>query len=163
MGMDGSNVTAFVNAKETRFTGVVVDENTWNLYWAEQENDRIQRARLDGSGGVQTVVQLSAGSGPRDMILVNDTLYWNSLSNDLLRAVNVRGEDLRVAHYASGGIFGLAVVASKEYYERGHVRRRCEGHGCSHMCVPTAMSFRCLCPEGLKLHEDSKTCASESP
>ena len=161
--MDGSNVTTFVNETETRFNGLVVDENASQLYWTDQENNRIQRTRLDGRGGVETVIQLNEWIGPRDMTKAYDKLYWNSVGYDSLRVVTVRGEDLRVAHNASNGIIGLAVVAPKDYYGSGQVGSRCEGRGCSHMCVPTARSFRCLCPEGMYLLGDSKTCVDESP
>ena len=163
--MDGSNVTTILNGTN-KVTGIVVDGISSQLYWLDSYNDRIQWVQLDGKWAIQTAFQLPQGTNPSDMVKINDTLYWSTFGpledeNGAVQASSVMGENLRVVYSGNRSISKLAVVASRQAIP-GHAGSRCEGHGCSHVCVPTTRSFRCLCPEGMHLLRDSKTCASGS-
>ena len=158
--MDGSNVTTIFKGTN-EVTGIVVDDNSSQLYWLDSYNARIQWVRLDRNGAVETLLQLPQGTNPEHMVKIKDTLYWNTFEdeNGSVQASSVTGDKWRVVYSGNHGISNLAVVGSRQTIP-GHVGSRCDGQGCSHMCVPTARSFRCLCPEGIQLLQDSKTCAS---
>lgn len=157
-GMDGSNAIPIVPSID-HVNDIAIDAVTSRLYWVEWNKQRIQTSYMNGSN-VETIIQLPAKVHPGDPTLINDRMYWNIPFDGILLSSTNRGDDIRTHYNATSWILSMAVIAPRNYYGGLNIVNPCESHTCSHSCVRTAISSRCLCPEGMRLQQDQRTCAA---
>ena len=65
--------------------------------------------------------------------------------------------------YSTHGLFRFTDMRVYHSSQQPLNRRKndCAGAVCSHLCVLTTESFRCLCPNGMVLGSDGRTCERE--
>ena len=158
--MDGSNFTDIAPAGNTA-GGISLDPtDSDRLYWTDRGNDRTVSSRKDGID-IQTIVQLDTAD-PFGLIALNGSLYWGSWYGRALQRSSTTGEDVVALYNSTSRINHMTVVPSpdlmNEFRNGNRVSNPCGGQVCSHICVLTANSFRCLCPDGLNLAEDRMNC-----
>ena len=154
--MDGSNFTQLVAGSYD--IGIAIDPDSDRLYWTNYYDREILSSYRNGSG-VETVVLLHGGA-PWGLAKLNETLCWGDVYGNALQCSSVTGEDVVTVYKGTSTVRHLTVVPSPTLNDlrNKNVGNPCEGQGCSHICVRTAKSSRCLCPEGLHLAEGERTC-----
>lgn len=90
---------------------VALDITAGKVYWADGQNDVIQRVNLDGTGAVESLVN-SGLSNPVGLVLDVDAgrMYWSDSGNSSIKSAGFDGSD--VATYATdqSQVNGLALL-----------------------------------------------------
>ena len=148
-------------ARFTSGAGIVVDPDSDRLYWTDQGSWRIASSRRDGTG-IETIVELESSVSAWGLAKLGNVIYWTDLYGDSLRSSMITGEDVATLHNGIGHrVKHLTLVPANTLsaFENVSNSNPCEGQGCSHICVLKAKSaFSCLCPPGLHLVDDQRTC-----
>ena len=156
--MDGSNVTEIISFELSDISGVAVDSEGGRLYWTNAATSQILSCNLEG-GDVRMRVQLEEGVGPWGILLYQNRFYWGTLTGGKLQTFSREGAYVQTL-YATPNIVQLTVVETDDdTYERVARENPCAASACSHICViASAGKSRCLCPGGLSLNADERTC-----
>ena len=88
---DGTN-------KKTLITGsyishFTIDAGNDKIYWADTNEGKIRRVNLDGSGEVETLVEVSSPTGFA-LDLGNGKMYWTSRNNHRIQRSNLDGSNI---------------------------------------------------------------------
>ena len=156
-GMDGSVPTSIVDTDLNWPNGLALDQGTSRLYWIDARGDRLETSKLDGSD--RRLVKTNGIKHPYSMDIFADTLYWSDWTYHEIQSCNkFSGENHNVIyHNDKDQINGIAL-----FHKAAQPRDRanhCLNNRCSHICVLTpTQSFRCLCPVGMTISGDGKTC-----
>ena len=156
--MDGTNfmaiVTGFYAAKK-----VILDDDSDRLYWTTSSS--IASSFMNGTG-IEYVVYVGFDTEPYGLAKLGDMLYWSDRDAGKLQRSTITGEDVvTLYNNTNTRIQHLALIPSQDSpdeFRRVNVSNPCKGQGCSHICVLRGKSFRCLCPDGLRLAHDQRTC-----
>lgn len=111
--------------------------------------------------GVPAGTLTSVGT-PLGIDVRREYTYWAEYNKDGYSTINrvPRSSTTAQTFYSriTGQVRNLKVVTwgGQPQNRENH----CEGHSCSHICVLNAESFECLCPDGMHLGADGKTCAA---
>ena len=156
--MDG---TDFTKLGDGGVAGITVDSNSDRVFWAYYGANRIMSSFRNGSGA-DAIFQLDSGTEPWGLTKLDDLIYWGGFGDYTLQSSTTTGEEMITLYYGTSRIHQLTFVPMQEdlnelrNFEK--VDNPCEERGCSHICVLSAKSFRCVCPAGLHLAEDQKSC-----
>ncbi|UYV78295.1 LRP5L [Cordylochernes scorpioides] len=151
--LDGSDVTPLVTTDVTRPAGLALDWPSNELYWSDV--GRIEA--IDLTTRVRRVVVKGQYFKPTGVAVFEDRLYWNQ--GIIFSAHKLRGNDHK-------DIFHLPLShanASLKLYHQSLISNRsnlCWGIPCSHVCISTSDSFKCLCPPEYTLVQN-KDCRLE--
>ena len=162
--MDGSNVTQIVTG-DWYAVGISLDFDSDRLYWASFRNSRIASSFRNGSG-LETIVLLEETAFPWGLITLNGSIYYGDLTDLAIhRSSTTAGGAVETVYTGRRGMWQLALVPSsaglnefRSNKDEQGKNNHCEGKRCSHICALAAKSSRCLCPDGLHLTEDQRTC-----
>ena len=160
--MDASDLTALVTGNSSVAAEVIADPDSDRLYWTNYRNDRIVSSFRNGTG-VEILVQLKTYARPAGLAKLGDLIYWgNVVDSKTLQSIGINGEDVVTLYNGTSGIGHLTLIPLQNsrnvMWDLENGGNSCEGQGCSHICILQAKSFRCLCPEGLELAEDQRSC-----
>ena len=138
-------------------SGVVVDNDDGRIYWTETVGHTIGTCDLEG-GNRRTLVEFSGSPGPFGLVVHRSLLYIGNFREKNVQSVDkYTGGNLTTVYSYNGGVRQVAVIDSTaRYYAPDD--NPCEGNACSHLCVPTTGSHRCLCPENMHLEANQMTC-----
>ena len=165
--MDGSNCRQL----ETSMTGTAVialhvDQGSNSLYWVSTTRS------IRGSSSFQIFYATLGSQNPQVLIRLADyvkqlrtagnRVFWlSSASRQLFSCRKVSADGFKRHEFRRG-----EAEMVDNFYET-HAGNQptmmaypCAGNLCSHICVPTPTGYmRCLCPAGLELLSNGKTCA----
>jgi DNA-binding beta-propeller fold protein YncE len=94
--LDGTNIETLVTTELSYPMGIALDVDTNHMYWADHGSNKIQRAKLDGSGIEDVLTGLSSPEG----IAIHKSLgkiYWNeseSSPNGRIRRADLGGTNI---------------------------------------------------------------------
>ena len=157
--MDGSNVETLISGSLHTPTGIVVDYGTSRLYWADYMKSVIQSSDFSGND-LRTNVELEVSSKPWGVAVADGYLYWGASTTYIVAQFGqstITGENNRVVYNESYATF-MHLAAIERRSSTFGVQNLCDGQGCSHICAIKAKSVRCLCPDGMYMSEDDRTC-----
>ena len=155
--LDGSNATPIVVGLD-RPAGIVVDSDAGKIYWADEDRKVIHTSDLEG-GDRRIVVELSASSGPFGIVIHRNLLYIGNWAARSIQSVDKNtGADLNTVYSISGNVREITIFDFATARCHASKDNPCEGYRCSHVCVPTITSYRCLCPKGMHLGGNNMTC-----
>ncbi|GLH14008.1 Putative vitellogenin receptor [Gryllus bimaculatus] len=158
--MDGSNRKAIITEFLFWPNGLCIDYTTSRIYWADAKHHVIETAKFDGSDRKKV---LSKGlHHPFALTLFEDAIYWTDWHTKSIQTANkVTGMGLRTIH---SRLHFPMDIHSYHPQRQPLYQNRCGSNngGCSHMCLPnrSPARFQCVCPMGIKLHSNGKTCES---
>ena len=154
--MDDSNVTEIVTGLEYPY-GIAIDFKESRLYWAEHEGDKIKSSDLNGKD-VRTVLDTNHYE-PWGIAVHGDRLYFSTTNSQTVASCNnMDGSDARTEVTFVTSVSGIS-VADKASQPQPR-SNPCANQPCSHICVlSSSTSFRCVCPEDMKISEDGRTCS----
>ncbi|KAL8562352.1 hypothetical protein ACOMHN_066066 [Nucella lapillus] len=161
---DGTARQPIVTSSLTWPNALALDKAGQRLFWVDSSNlydDKVESSDLFGSNRRQVYSQ--HGAHFFGMALYDDHLYlsdWQSTAHEILR-VRVNGtEAARLGPSTFGRINDVHVHVNGAGPQGPNGCGNSYG-GCSHICIPTASNgHKCLCPEGMTLQTDQRTCGS---
>jgi hypothetical protein len=93
-------------------TGLALDSHY--LYWGENELGRIDRAALDGSGGVDTKF-ISAPGDPCSVAVDSSYVYWSDATGNSVGRAKINGSGAEPAFINPGAAVDCGVAVSPSY------------------------------------------------
>lgn len=162
--MDGNPGTRKIIVREDIFwpNGLTVDYGAKRIYWADAKLRFISSMDYDGAGRA-VVIQ---GSLPHPFALTvhGDTLYWTDWQAKAVQSCSkLTGTHKRIV--LSGDLEPMDIHAYGPLRQpSGDSSSPCgyNNGGCSHLCLLSSVTpfFSCACPSGVRLLNDTRTCAS---
>ncbi|KAG8234142.1 hypothetical protein J437_LFUL007508, partial [Ladona fulva] len=154
--MDGSNRQSII--KESVFwpNGLTVDYTVDRIYWADAKHHVIESAGFDGSGR-RKIISKSLPH-PFAITIFEDAIYWTDWHTKSISMANkVTGSGFKTVHSRLHFPMG---IQSYHPQRQPTYTNRCGNNsgGCSHLCLPNRLSYKCVCPETLRLLPDGHTC-----
>ena len=125
--------------------GIAVDLQNRRLYWADENNQKIQSSDLDGNN-VQVAMELSYGENPFGVAVTPDRIYFSAWGTRTIHSMNKHWSDVQT-HYTGSSEEHIAHIAIVENLSNSPSSKRanhCAEQECPNVCVLTAKSFRCL-------------------
>ena len=154
--MDGSNATQIIVGLTNPFS-IVVDSETERIYWADENANVIETSDLEG-GDRRILAGFLDNPRPVGLAIYRNLLcIGNWKANSVQSVDKYTGGNLTTLYSTDGRVRQLAITdPSANHFISGI--NPCEGNGCSHLCVPTGDSYRCLCPENMYLGRNQMSC-----
>ena len=158
-GMDGSLPEKLIDIENPE--GLAIDLESSRLYWIDQEWKSIRTSDRYGSDQ-RTVFFFEQGETPSELAVYGGRVYYFLVkeSHSYVYSVPTTGEGEPLLHYYNNTpeFFPDIAVSAKQNQPKTR-NNDCAGDPCSHVCVLTRISGnKCVCPEGLILGADGKTC-----
>uniref|UniRef100_A0A131YQ22 Low density lipoprotein receptor-related protein 5/6 n=1 Tax=Rhipicephalus appendiculatus TaxID=34631 RepID=A0A131YQ22_RHIAP len=160
--MDGNLTTRKVIVREDIFwpNGLTVDYEARRIYWVDAKLKLISSMNYDGED--RAVVIHGSLSLPFALTVLGDTLYWTDWQ---LRAVLSCSKQTG-AHKRTvlvGELDPMDIQAYSALRQPKGEGSQCSYNngGCSHLCLVSSEApfYSCACPTGVRLLNDSRTCA----
>jgi len=156
MGMDGQNLKGLVTENLGWPNGLVVDEILDRVFWSDAKLDLVESIRLDGTD--RRIVLDTVVKHPFSLGVFEDRLFWSDWENkDIMSCNKFTGKDLQV-HVKEVGVQPFGIMISHPVLHKAYHSPCQSGAPCSHICLPSGLRYRCLCPAHLFLSSDSRTC-----
>ena len=158
-GTDGSSQVKVKDTGHVFPNGIAIDFENSLLYWAEATLGTMETNILEGKD--RYVIANLSDVRPAGIDIMGDYLYWGEITGKRIWSLTQRFScqtDSPALLYDGGyKIHDLKVYdGSKQPLDR---ENSCIWVDCSHLCsLSGEVSTACLCPEGLKLGSDGKTC-----
>ncbi|XP_033112246.1 low-density lipoprotein receptor-related protein 6-like [Anneissia japonica] len=154
--LDGSHRKILINTSLNWPNGIAVDYEQRKIYWGDAQTDRIERADLDGRN---RVILVDSSETPHifGFSLLGDYVYWTDWQRRCIERVNkYTGKDRELIIDALPDLMGLKAIDLTK--KSGTNPCNEENAGCSNLCFYKHAAVVCMCPTGLELHADKKTC-----
>ena len=138
--------------------GLTIDYTADRIYWTDAKHHVIESSHLDGSDRKKMI---SKGlPHPFAITVFEDSLYWTDWHlKSISSAKKANGRGYKTIH--SGLHFPMDIHSYHPQRQPNYVSHCGNNNGkCSHMCLPNNTGYSCLCPVGLKIKSDGKTCTS---
>ena len=159
--MDGSERRAIISEAIFWPNGLTVDYTAERIYWADAKHV-IESATFDGIK--RKKVMSSNLPHPFSLTLFEDSMYWTDWhTKTVATASKLNGKNFRLVHeglHFPMGIQSYHPSRQPDYESRCPVDARGLRGGCSHLCLPNKFGRRCVCPTGLTLKKDGRTCSN---
>lgn len=154
--MDGTDRMVIANTSLFWPNGLTLDYAAEKLYWADAKHHVIECSNYDGSHR-RTVINQGLPH-PFALTLFEDELYWTDWHTKSINKANkFTGNDVEMVRNRLHFPMDIHIFHRERQPE---AENRCglNQGGCSHLCLPSTVGYRCACPTGLDLREDMKTC-----
>ena len=138
--MDGSDAVQIVKRLSCP-AGITIDHGTSRLFWTEMAGDMIRSSNLDGTD-VRTIVHLPPGTEPWGIALHNEHMYWGSWNASSVQRRSKSGHTgIQTVFNRTRPVQQLTTTSCNYPISRTN---NCNEKKCSHICVLTTNSFRCI-------------------
>ncbi|XP_066603816.1 low-density lipoprotein receptor-related protein 4 [Prorops nasuta] len=156
--MDGTGRLSLITESISWPNGLTIDYTTDRIYWADAKHKVIESAHLDGTN--RKLVVSRGIQHPFGITIFEDYVYWTDWHlKSILSANKGTGQGVRVIR--SGLHFPMDVRCYHPRCQPDYPNHCGSNNGnCSHMCLPNSTGYSCVCPVGLKLRKDGKSCAT---
>lgn len=160
--MDGNLSTRRAIVREDIFwpNGLTVDYQARRIYWVDAKLKLISSMDYDGKN--RAVVIHGSLSLPFALTVLGDTLYWTDWqARAVLSCSKQTGGHKRTV--LSGDLDPMDIQAYSPLRQPPGEGTPCSYNngGCSHLCLVSSEApfYSCACPTGVRLLNDSRTCA----
>ncbi|XP_015608522.1 low-density lipoprotein receptor-related protein 4 isoform X2 [Cephus cinctus] len=156
--MDGSGRVALITDSVYWPNGLTIDYTANRIFWADAKHRIIESAHLDGKDRKKVI---SRGlHHPFAITVFEDSIYWTDWHFKSISSAN-KGNGMGYKIIQSGLHFPMDVHSYHPQRQPDYPNHCGKNNGnCSHMCLPNNKGYSCVCPVGLKIKQDGKSCAA---
>ncbi|KAL0269017.1 UNVERIFIED_CONTAM: hypothetical protein PYX00_010764 [Menopon gallinae] len=157
--MDGSNRKSIVTESVFWPNGLTLDYTVNRIYWADAKHHVIESATFEGADRKKVITK--GLPHPFAITLFEDAIYWTDWHTKSIATANKEtGMGYKVVH---SGLHFPMDIHSFHSQRQPNFTDHCgnDNGGCSHLCLPNRRSYQCVCPLGLQLQRDKRTCFTE--
>ncbi|KAK9509474.1 hypothetical protein O3M35_006784 [Rhynocoris fuscipes] len=154
--IDGTNRKVIVTESIQWPNGLTIDYTGNRIYWSDAKHHVIECSKFDGSDRKKVVTK--GLPHPFAVTLFEDAIYWTDWHTKSISTANkATGSGFRTIH---GDLHFPMDIHSYHPQRQPNYTNHCgnDNGGCSHLCLPNSLSFQCICPLGLKLTRNNRTC-----
>ncbi|KAK3581661.1 hypothetical protein CHS0354_028861, partial [Potamilus streckersoni] len=157
--LSGRNRKALIYSNLVKPYSLTADYMTKRIYFLDAGRDVVETATYEGWG---RKILIRKQNNNFDIAVFKDYLYVTSTYKNLLYCFNkTNGEDLHCSlHRLDVSCYGVTVFHHE--FQPASDSAHCVNYGCEHICVTEKDGATCLCKEGYKLNQDTKTCSLNS-
>ncbi|XP_055899580.1 low-density lipoprotein receptor-related protein 4-like isoform X3 [Biomphalaria glabrata] len=153
--MDGKNRQIIISEGIEWPNGLTIDRPTNRIIWADARKELIECADLSGKNRRKLVTKVSH---PYGLTVAGNSIYWTDWRESSIHEANKN----LVANVTriKNNLHGIMDIHAVQFDGiQTHVNRCGKNNGgCSHLCLPNPRGISCLCPTGILMKEDGKTC-----
>ncbi|XP_022803615.1 sushi, von Willebrand factor type A, EGF and pentraxin domain-containing protein 1-like isoform X1 [Stylophora pistillata] len=155
--LSGQQRVAIVTKELFYPNGIDLDRGSKRIFWVDAGYDRVES--VDYNGNNRKLLFQMYGLHPFGVALIPPFLFFtdwvtyrefhmlDATTGKVLRSFNINGgQPMGIVAYDSGR---QSVASGPCAVNNG---------GCSHFCIPKASNHECVCPTGLVVKQDGKTC-----
>ncbi|XP_066030106.1 low-density lipoprotein receptor-related protein 6 isoform X2 [Pocillopora verrucosa] len=153
----GKQRSAIVTTNLYHPNGLDLDKGNQRIFWVDAALDRVES--IDYNGGNRKLLFQRSGLHPFGVTLVPPFLFftdWNT-NREVHKLDALTGEVFRSYSINGGKPMGVVVYDGSRQPSASSPCSVNNG-GCSHFCVPKASGHECICPTGLAVKQNGKTC-----
>jgi len=155
VGMDGTGRASLVTEHLGWPNGLAVDEPADRVYWSDARRDVLESCDMEG--GDRRLVLDTVIKHPFSLAVFEDRLFWSDWENkDIVSCNKFTGKEM-VVHVKEVGVQPFGITVTNPIMTQNYTSP-CVPNPCSHLCLPSTSSPRCLCPAHLSLLPDGRTC-----
>lgn len=145
--------------------GITLDYAVHRVYWIDAKSGSIHTVKYDGSGH-QKILHLSTFRKPFSMDVFGDYFYWTDITYSSIykaRRFSLNASQEVVVH-SNNTLYQAAIVHPSRHPTYNATNYCAHKNGfCSHLCVLGDGQPLCMCPYGLQLGPDKRTCKAHGP
>jgi sugar lactone lactonase YvrE len=158
--MDGFHRTVLIKDNIYWPNGLTIDYTTDRIYWIDAKHQVIESAHIHGTDRKKIVTR--GLHHPFAITVFEDAVYWTDWHFKSISVANKNsGHGFKTIH--SGLHFPMDLHSYHPQRQPEYINHCGKNNGkCSHMCLPKNMGYSCVCPVGLKIKKDGKTCAASA-
>ncbi|XP_064646226.1 low-density lipoprotein receptor-related protein 2-like [Lineus longissimus] len=161
-GMDGSDRKIIISEKVFWPKGITIDYPARRLYFMDSRLDYIDYCNYDGSGRTTLIASSQLIHSPVSITVFEDYIYW---SDEHYKRISRCGKFSCTGKTVDvHSLKGAIAVLIQHPLRQPNATNHCLNSQCSHLCLlsPTESSgFKCVCPAGMRLDSNKKTCAAD--
>lgn len=166
--MDGSRRALLVGADLGWPNGIAITASD-RIIWADSKMHTIEMVDMNGANRRKLLQDLPS---PYGVALIDGYLYWTDWHSKTINRMYLSSSEgggpqvpLPQVEVFARSLSNLVDVRAVDHERREtpslHQQNMCQisNGGCSHLCLRnSAPGYACLCPTGMTLREDGKTC-----
>ncbi|XP_070387130.1 low-density lipoprotein receptor-related protein 1-like isoform X2 [Dermacentor albipictus] len=169
--LDGSsrkvivNVEEYSNLPKSLPNGITLDYAVNRVYWIDARSGSIHTVKYDGTGH-KKILHLSTFSKPFSMDVFGDYFYWTDITfSSIFKAHRFSlNASQKVVVQSSNTLYQATIVHPSRHPTYNTTNYCAYKNGfCSHLCVLGNGQPLCMCPYGLQLGPDKRTCEDHGP
>ncbi|KAJ8676395.1 hypothetical protein QAD02_012182 [Eretmocerus hayati] len=156
--MDGSRRTALITDSIHWPNGLTIDYTSDRIYWIDAKHRVIESAHIHGTDRKKVVAR--GLHHPFAITVFEDSVFWTDWHFKSISLANKNnGRGFKTIH--TNLHFPMDLHSYHPQRQPEYANHCGEYNGkCSHMCLPNNVGYSCVCPVGLKIKKDGKTCAA---
>lgn len=156
--MDGGRRAVIVSERLGWPNGITITKKG-QFVWADSQTHTIEIADINGVNRRQLINELPA---PYGVAVVDDFVYWSDWETRAIHRLNILSDSPKPEIIIKGLNNLVDIRAINTLVNDSHIiHNMCQinNGGCSHLCLRnSAKGYSCLCPTGMILYNDEKTC-----
>lgn len=169
--LDGSsrkvivNVEEYSNLPKSLPNGITLDYAVNRVYWIDARSGSIHTVKYDGTSH-KKILHLSTFSKPFSMDVFGDYFYWTDITfSSIFKAHRFSlNASQKVVVHSSNTLYQATIVHPSRHPTYNTTNYCAYKNGfCSHLCVLGDGQPLCMCPYGLQLGPDKRTCEDHGP
>ncbi|XP_050049212.1 low-density lipoprotein receptor-related protein 2-like isoform X1 [Dermacentor andersoni] len=169
--LDGSsrkvivNVEEYSNLPKSLPNGITLDYAVNRVYWIDARSGSIHTVKYDGTGH-KKILHLSTFSKPFSMDVFGDYFYWTDITfSSIFKAHRFSLNASQKVVVQSSNTLYQAIIVHPSRHPTYNTTNYCayKNGFCSHLCVLGNGQPLCMCPYGLQLGPDKRTCEDHGP
>ncbi len=101
---------------------------------------------------------------PYGLVVYGDYIYWTDLELKCIqRAHKLNGDHRKTLIAGLDNLMDIQIFNNQFLEIKNDIKNICANAGCSHLCLlsPSSPGYRCLCPTGIIILNDNKSCATD--
>lgn len=157
--MDGTDRMALVTDNIHWPNGLTIDYTSDRIYWIDAKHRVIESITVNGADRKKIVTR--GLHHPFAITVFEDAVYWTDWHFKSVSLANKKnGRGFKTIH--SGLHFPMDLHSFHPQRQPIYENHCGTDNGkCSHMCLPTSLGYKCVCPVGMKISKGEKTCRSD--
>ncbi|XP_076114053.1 low-density lipoprotein receptor-related protein 4-like [Mytilus galloprovincialis] len=154
-GMDGNRRQVLISNNITWPNGLALDKKLKRLYWTDGGRSVIESVKLDGTDR-QIIISVNVPR-PFGIALFEDTIYWtDKLNKGVYSANKYNGSGREVIASQLDNVMDIKMFYKPQ--PRGKNPCANDNGGCSHLCLISTTGYTCVCPTGILMSPDGRSC-----
>lgn len=151
--MDGSQRLLIISDGLGWPNGLAIDRPGSKLIWADAKTNVIEMSDLKGH---HRRVLVSNVPHPYGLTVSGNHVYWTDWETQAVHRANKNsGSNSELVRDKLAGLMDIHAI---QIDETGVNRCGIDNGGCSHLCLRNSRGYACMCPTGIMLQPDGKTC-----